>query len=101
VPANTTIQYPGIDNETQYTEKLLVGYRYYDALNLNPLFKFGFGLSYTSFEYSNLKISGHDYDVFITVNVNNVGMRDGGEVVQLYLNFPSNAGEPPKILKGF
>eukprot|EP00043_Microstomoeca_roanoka_P013291 m.130236 g.130236 ORF g.130236 m.130236 type:complete len:782 (+) comp15716_c2_seq1:3-2348(+) len=95
----TEREYPGLDNaaEAYYDEKLLVGYRWYDAHNVEPAFPFGHGLSYTSFSYSNLRVTNMN----ISVDVTNSGSVDGAEVVQLYLGFPSSAGEPPKQLKGF
>lgn len=93
----TKIQYPGIGNETTYSEKLLVGYRWYDAVNENPLFPFGHGLSYTTFKYSNLRV----FNRVITVDLANTGSVPGAEVVQVYLEYPKSAGEPPKVLRGF
>ncbi len=105
VPANTQAQYPGNNDESSYSEGLDVGYRYYDANNLTPLFPFGYGLSYTSFSYSNLSISptsGTFNDaVTVSASVTNTGSRTGADVAQLYVGFPSSAGEPPKILKAF
>jgi len=103
VPANTPLQYPGEDNESMYSEKLLVGYRWYDANNEEPLFPFGFGLSYTTFTYSNLIITQNNLlqTARISVDIGNDGLVLGAEVVQLYLGFPSKTAEPPKILKGF
>jgi beta-glucosidase len=80
-----------------YSEKLEVGYRWYDAHHVRPAFPFGHGLSYTSFTYSNLKASATS----ISVSVTNSGDVPGAEVCQLYLGFPSAAGEPPQQLKGF
>ncbi|EGD72488.1 hypothetical protein PTSG_00514 [Salpingoeca rosetta] len=95
----TERQYPGLDNAAQayYDEKLLVGYRWYDARGVTPAFPFGHGLSYTTFKYANLRSTGNA----VSVDISNTGSRDGEEVVQLYLGFPSSAGEPPKQLKGF
>jgi len=102
IPVNTVEQYPGIENEAIYSEKLLVGYRWYDAKNVEPLFPFGHGLSYTQFGYHDLTMSGHiNSNLRITFNIKNIGSRDGFEVAQLYLGFPSSSGEPPKQLKGF
>ena len=105
VPANTTAQYPGINGEAAYSEKLNVGYRYYDANNLTPLFPFGYGLSYTSFAFSNLSVSptsgAYNSPVTVSVTVKNTGLRTGAEVAQLYVTFPASVGEPPKQLKGF
>ncbi|KAH6904390.1 cellulose-binding beta-glucosidase [Coprinopsis sp. MPI-PUGE-AT-0042] len=117
-----------------YTEGLNIDYRGLDAHNITPRFEFGFGLSYTTFEYSELTISeihqGHSedrelihawergeatpqrpgisrafwlhepiYEVAFTVE--NTGRVFGGDIPQLYLNFPESAGEPPSVLKGF
>jgi beta-glucosidase len=103
VPANTPAQYPGVNFQTIYSEGLAVGYRWYDASNVPPRFAFGHGLSYTTFVYSNLTISSvsPSGQVAIGVDLRNSGIRDGAEVVQLYLGFPAAAGEPPKQLKGF
>ena len=106
VPAHTTQQYPGINDEVQYSEGLFVGYRHYDAQNITPLFPFGHGLSYTSFSYSDLFITPNCASPMSTINVEmdikNTGSRTGAETVQLYLGMPSTAvAEPPKQLKGF
>jgi hypothetical protein len=106
VPANTPAQYPGINNVAQYSEGVFVGYRYYDENNLTPLFPFGYGLSYTTFGYSNLTISptsaSSTSTLTVGVDVTNTGTRAGAEVAQLYLGIPStNVPEPPKQLKGF
>ena len=80
-----------------------IGYRWYDANNVTPLFPFGFGLSYTTFGYSNLTVSAvsPSGQVQIGFDLTNTGMLTGAEVPQLYLGFPAAAGEPPKLLKGF
>jgi len=97
VPANTTAQYPGINDEGSYSEGLFVGYRWYDRYNQDPAFPFGHGLSYTTFEYSNLQIKG----LTISGSVQNTGKVAGAEVVQLYIGYPESANEPPKVLRGF
>jgi len=102
IPVNTPAQYPGINDQSEYSEKLLVGYRWYDARNVDPQWAFGHGLSYTTFEYSNLKVAGSAGAGFtVTADIKNTGGRAGAEVAQLYLGFPASAGEPPKLLKGF
>jgi beta-glucosidase len=105
VPAHTTAQYPGINDEASYSEGLDVGYRYYDAQNITPLFPFGYGLSYTSFAYSHLSLSfspgPFNGTVTASVTVKNTGTRSGSDVAQLYVNFPARAQEPPHQLKGF
>lgn len=93
----TSHQYPGVNDISVYSEKLEVGYRWYDAHKVNPAFPFGHGLSYTKFDFSGLKISGRT----VTCNVKNSGKMDGNEAVQLYLEFPSSAGEPPKQSRAF
>lgn len=102
----TYISFPGEGNEVNYAEGVFVGYRYYDKKNMDVLFPFGFGLSYTEFEYSNLKLnktSMKDTDeVIVTVDVKNVGTVAGKEVVQLYVNdVESKVLRPINELRGF
>jgi beta-glucosidase len=102
VPANTTAQWPGTNGQVQYSEGLDVGYRWYDANNVTPLFPFGFGLSYTSFSFSNLNVGAlSNGQATVTATVTNAGSRAGSDVAQLYVGDPGSAGEPPHQLKGF
>jgi beta-glucosidase-like glycosyl hydrolase len=105
VPANTAAQWPGVNGTVQYSEGLDVGYRWYQAKNITPLFPFGFGLSYTSFSFSGLSITPGtgtaNGPVTVTANVTNTGTKSGSEVAQLYVGHPSSAGEPPHDLAGF
>jgi len=100
------INYPGESGKVLYGEGIFVGYRYYDAKKIEPLFPFGYGLSYTTFEYSNLRISTPNLrmgeKLNVTVDVKNTGTREGKEVVQLYVrDVESSLVRPPKELKGF
>jgi len=103
-PAFINASYPGC-REVNYGEGIFVGYRYYDMKDVTPLFPFGHGLSYTSFAYSNLKVTrkvkaGRMVEVSLTVT--NTGKLDGKEVVQLYVSdIKSSLPRPPKELKGF
>jgi beta-glucosidase len=95
--------YPGVNNTVYYDEGLLVGYRWFDAKHVKPLFPFGFGLSYTTFAYSDLRVTG-DGRAGATVDcaITNTGARAGAEVVQLYLAPQSpSVVRPVKELKGF
>ncbi|KAI9272630.1 glycoside hydrolase superfamily [Phascolomyces articulosus] len=90
------------EHEVSYKEKLLLGYRWFDAKGIDPLFEFGFGLSYTTFSYNDLQVQVLDKEhVEALISVRNIGQTSGAEVVQAYLSFPENAGEPPKVLRGF
>ena len=82
-----------------YSEGLLVGYRFYDAHQVAPAFPFGHGLSYTEFAYSELVVDAASHTVSFTLT--NTGKLAGAEVAQLYLAFPKAAGEPPKVLRRF
>jgi beta-glucosidase len=97
----TKSQWPGLPVstglESTYTEKLEVGYRWYDAHKVTPKFAFGHGLSYTRFEYSSLSVSG----LSVSFYIKNGGAVVGAEVPQLYIGYPSSAGEPPQVLRGF
>ncbi|HYL87083.1 MAG TPA: glycoside hydrolase family 3 C-terminal domain-containing protein [Candidatus Angelobacter sp.] len=86
--------------EVHYDEGLKVGYKWYDAENKPVLFPFGFGLSYTTFSYSGLKvIPGSETSVSFTVK--NTGGRAGSEIAEVYAALPANSGEPPKRLVGW
>jgi len=89
--------YPGNNGISLYSEALQVGYRWYNAHNVIPAFSFGHGLSYTEFEYSDLKVKGRS----VSFSIKNAGKVDGAEVPQMYLGFPVSSQEPPKQLKGF
>jgi beta-glucosidase len=98
-------RYPSGPDGYDYTEGLDVGYRGYDAHGLTPLFPFGYGLSYTTFRYSGLRVTPHPGyprgDVALSFTVTNTGDRTGVAVPQVYLGFPIAAGEPPHQLKAF
>jgi beta-glucosidase len=81
-----------------YTEALKVGYKWFQAENKQPLFPFGFGLSYTTFAYSALKASASGGDVTVTFTVSNAGKRAGAEIAQVYISLPPATNEPPKRL---
>jgi beta-glucosidase len=83
-----------------YSEGLKVGYKWFDAENKQPAFPFGFGLSYTTFAYSNLQATGGS-SLALNFVVKNTGDRAGQEIAQVYLSFPASAGEPPKRLIGW
>ncbi|MCB2155260.1 glycoside hydrolase family 3 C-terminal domain-containing protein [bacterium] len=83
---------------THYREGIFIGYRGYEANNVAPLFCFGHGLSYTSFEYSGLEIDGKR----VTFTITNTGSRPGAEIAQLYVaDREASVKRPPKELKGF
>jgi beta-glucosidase len=107
VPANTPAQYPGVNGVATYSEGVFVGYRHYDAHGIEPLFPFGFGLSYTSFRLDHLKLSpatgvSHG-QVTVHVDVTNTGSRAGSQVVQIYVGHPADSAvpEPPHQLVAF
>lgn len=83
------LNFPGENFQTRYGEGIFIGYRYYEAKKIRPLFPFGFGLSYTQFAYSDLKLSssriGDNDSVTLTLKIRNTGSRAGKEVVQIYV----------------
>lgn len=97
--------YPGENHKAEYGEKLLVGYRYYDASGVKPKFPFGFGLSYTTFALGEPQLTGsmcEGGEVELSVEVMNTGDRAGQEVVQVYLEWVNPpAGRPPRALIDF
>lgn len=101
-------RYPGTDEGDgypviRYSEGLQVGYRWFQAQNIKPLFGFGYGLSYTTFDIGDVAVTAPDVadkPVTVTATVTNTGAVAGAEVVQVYLGVPV-AGQPPKRLVGF
>ena len=86
--------------DVHYDEGLKVGYKWYDAENKKPLFPFGYGLSYTTYAYSDLKVTPGKETV-VAFTVKNTGIRAGAEIAQVYAALPTGAGEPPKRLVGW
>ncbi len=106
VPSAST--FPGLPVEEPvnsfYTDGIYVGYRYYDSFKVPTSYEFGYGLSYTTFNYSKLKLSSKSFSskIIVTVKVKNSGKVSGKEVVQLYLSAPTTEIEKPvQELKGF
>lgn len=90
--------FPSEERNSEYREGLFVGYRYYDTAKVRVLYPFGFGLSYTSFEYSDLTVDGEGAEFTLT----NTGKQDGAEVAQLYVGLKdAKVFRPEKELKGF
>jgi len=98
--------YPGENLQVEYAEGIYVGYRYFDTKKVEPLFPFGYGLSYTKFDYSDLKISPAETSsgkpVEVSLRVRNSGSRAGAEVVELYVHDGhASVDRPVQELKGF
>ena len=100
-PANTEAQFPGIDDEVEYSEGLLVGYRHFDATDTDPTYPFGHGHSYADFGYDDLSVVD---ERTVEVTVSNESDRDGREVVQVYVaapEAPDDLERPPRELAAF
>ncbi|MFC5473356.1 beta-glucosidase family protein [Paraherbaspirillum soli] len=95
-------QISATDLNVTYSEGLKMGYRWYDAMQIAPLFAFGHGLSYTTFAYSNLQIANDaGGNPTVSFTLKNTGARAGAEVAQIYAQLPLSAGEPPQRLVGW
>jgi beta-glucosidase len=102
MPAGSPRTFGGTGGRTLYAEGVDVGYRWYQAHNVAPSFPFGFGLSYTKFGFSHLKLSTvAGGAVGVSATVTNVGKAAGADVVQCYVGAPTQTGEPPRQLRGF
>jgi beta-glucosidase len=108
--AATDPKYPerskkGVDHKTTYSEGVNVGYRWFDKENIDPLFAFGHGLSYTKFAYSNLKVDKAPGGLDVTVTIKNTGTMASDEVPQVYLGAPGTIPDgvqfPVRALAGF
>ena len=101
-PLRTPEQYPGVDGAVHYTEGLAVGYRGYDALDIQPQYAFGHGLSYTQFAYRDLDLEIDERAgrprALVTFTLENVGARAGIEVAQVYLRLPVEAAAPRRLV---
>jgi beta-glucosidase len=102
-PVSSQAQFPGVNGVVDYSEGIYVGYRGYEKLGIAPAFAFGHGLSYTTFDYRNLKASAtKSGTVQVTLNLRNTGDRTGSEVVQVYTGkLPGTVDTPSKQLAGF
>jgi beta-glucosidase len=101
MPAHALGEYPG-DSIVNYNEGIFVGYRYFDTYKKEPLFSFGHGLSYTTFDYSNIKVTKEGEGAIVTLTLKNTGSVEGAEVVQLYVSDPEASVERPmQELKAF
>ena len=104
--AHSVGEFPGKDGQVHYNEGIFVGYRWNDKQNIKPLFGFGHGLSYTTFEYSKVTADKKEMTtsdkITFTVSVKNTGHREGSEIVQLYIaDLKSSLPRPVKELKDF
>ena len=104
-PAHALGNFPGRDLKVNYEEDILVGYRWFDTKGLPVVYPFGYGLSYTTFDYSNLNTDKETYDqadtIQATFTLTNTGDREGAEVAQLYVSDPvCSVMRPVKELKG-
>lgn len=98
--------YKKLDGTTIYEDGIYVGYRHFEKNNIKPLFPFGFGLSYTTFKYNDLKLSSKDINqndkLLVKLSIKNTGDVNGSEVIQLYIkDIQSSIDRPVKELKGF
>jgi beta-glucosidase len=101
MPATSDTSFPGVNATVNFGTGLDVGYRWYQANKVTPLFSFGYGESYTTFKLSNATLTKTTSGVTIRVKVTNTGSRSGTDVVQAYAANPSSTGEPPEQLRGF
>jgi beta-glucosidase len=103
-PLTSVADFPGVNDVVDFgtgNDALDIGYRWYQAHDVQPLFPFGFGLSYTSFSLGNPSIQETGSSVIVRLNVTNRGTHEGTDVVQGYVKYPAAAGEPPEQLKAF
>jgi beta-glucosidase len=103
-PLTSPNQFPGVDDEANFGTggaALDIGYRWYQARAVTPLFPFGFGLSYTAFSLREPSIQLDQSNILVHLTVTNTGRRSGADVVQVYVADPPSLGEPPEQLRAF
>jgi beta-glucosidase-like glycosyl hydrolase/uncharacterized protein involved in high-affinity Fe2+ transport len=103
VPAQTEAQWPGTSAGVDFSEGVDIGYRWYQSAGITPLFPFGYGLSYTSFSFSNLSVGAFNANgvATVTAKITNTGSKAGADVAQLYVGDPAASDDPPEQLRGF
>jgi beta-glucosidase len=103
-PVAIPAQFPGVDDTVDFgkgASALDVGYRWYQAHGVAPLFPFGFGLEYTTFSVSNPHVQRETGNIKVSVTVTNTGAVKGADVIEVYVKDPPDAGEPPEQLRAF
>lgn len=101
-PSHSIGEFPGKDLRVEYKEGIYVGYRYFDTKDIAPVFPFGYGLSYTTFEFSSLELQRHGDKVEVSFKLTNTGKVAGAEVAQVYIHADQSAVDrPTKELKQF
>lgn len=100
-PTSTPERYPGVDSTCLYEEGLLVGYRWFDAEEEDPLFPFGHGLSFAAFDHTTPQVTYMADQLVVEVPVINTSSRAGSDVVQFYVDAPAVPGRPPRTLVDF
>jgi beta-glucosidase len=101
MPATGDSSFPGVKSVVNFGAGLDIGYRWYQANKVTPLFSFGYGESYTTFRLSNATLNKTASRVTVRLSITNTGSRAGTDVVQAYVAYPTSAGEPPEQLRGF
>ena len=101
-PAHSLAKMPDENLLIDHTEGIFLGYRYFDSYEVEPAYAFGHGLSYTTFDYTDLKVERNNNQVSVTLQIKNTGDRAGAEVVQFYISdVESSLERPEKELKAF
>ena len=102
MPDNTAATFGGSRGKPIYADDVNVGYRWYGTHQVSPAFSFGYGLSYTRFQFSGLQVvPGSSGRITVQATVTNTGHARGADVVQCYVGQPASSGEPPRQLRGF
>lgn len=100
IPAGRAPLYPGIGGVVRFGGVRALGYRWYESNSVTPAYPFGYGLSYTTFALSGVRVTSSAPGVHVTLRVANTGRRAGVEVVEVYVGYPRGLGEPPQQLRG-
>jgi len=100
-PEDSPTMFPGVDGTVNFGSDLDIGYRWYQANHVTPLFPFGYGLDYTNFALSDSSVTTTPIGVAVRVSATNVGARSGDDVVQVYVRDPLAADEPSEQLRAF